>query len=321
MNIGIVGLGHLGKIHIKLLKELNAFNVSTVFDIDKDIMSACGSQYYIKTASTYEEFLTHCDAVCVVTPTPTHYDLASKAIKQGKHVFIEKPATDAIDDIKKLIKLTREANVKVQVGHVERFNPAFIAAEKYIQQPFLFEVHRLACYNKRGTDVSVVLDLMIHDIDLILSIVKSKIKRISATGTNVVSKTADLVNARIEFENGCTANLTANRVATSNVRKIRAFQKDTCVHIDLLNKLATVNHIAPLISNQKNNPIVIDTGEGNQMYGIHQSQPMIESGNALKTELEHFYNSITQNMPVPVSLLDAENALHVAKEIESLIKH
>ena len=317
MDIGIVGLGHLGKIHLKLLNEINGFNVSAIFDIDKTAMIACNKQYQVKMADSYDELLDLCEAVCVVTPTPTHFELASLAIKSGKHVFIEKPATDDLGDTKKLLKLAREADVKVQVGHVERFNPAFIAAKDYIKDPLLFEIQRLACYNKRGTDVSVILDLMIHDIDLVLSIVKSKIKRISSTGSCIVSTTPDFANTRIEFENGCIANLTANRVAFKNLREMRVFEKNTFTSIDLLNKSAGVHKIQPLST--KHNGILIDTGDNCQKYEILQLHPVIQPINAIKTELEFFHQSIIQNTDVAVSLMDAETALFVAKEIESQI--
>ena len=319
MNIGIVGLGHLGKIHLKLLNESSLFNIVGIFDIDMELTNQLASQYQTHACDSYANLLGLCDAICIVTPTPSHFELASLAIKNGKHVFIEKPATNTLDDTKKLIRLAREAGVVVQVGHVERFNPAFIAAKTFIKDPLNFEIHRLACYNVRGTDVSVVLDLMIHDIDLLMSSVKSKIKQISATGAAIVSSTADKVNARIEFENGCVANLTANRVALSNVRKIDVFQKNCYILIDLLNKTTTVNTIESLSQNTQNNGILINTGIGKQHYQIVQSEPLIQPINAIKAELDCFHNSIVDKTPIAVSLLDAESALFIAQEIENQI--
>ena len=319
MNIGIVGLGHLGKIHLKLLSESSFFNISCIFDINNTLTAQLASQYKVFGAESYNDFLKQCDAVCLVTPTPTHFELVSIAIKQGKHVFIEKPATDDFNDTKKLISLAREANVIVQVGHVERFNPAFIEAKSYIDNPILFDVKRLACYNVRGTDVSVVMDLMIHDIDLVVSSVKSKVKRISATGYTIVSKTTDVANARIEFENGCVANLTANRVALKNVRDIEICQKNGYISVDLLNKTTTVNTIVSVIEDDLNKGLVIDTGKENQNYQIVNKELVVKPINAIKAELDCFYESITKKTPIAVSLVDAEIAIFVAQEIENQI--
>jgi predicted dehydrogenase len=319
MKIGIVGLGHLGKIHLKLLSESSSFNVSCIFDINNALTKELAAQYQVYGSNSYDDFLKQCDAVCVVTPTPTHFELVSKAIKQGKHVFIEKPATPDVNDTKKLISLAREANVIVQVGHVERFNPAFTEAKPYIHNPILFDVKRLACYNVRGTDVSVVMDLMIHDIDLVMSSVKSKIKRISAVGYTMVSKTTDIVNARLEFENGCVANLTANRVALKNVRDMQISQQNGYISVDLLNKTTTICTIEPIVNDNLNKGLVIDTGESNQHYQIVETQLSVRPTNAIKAELDCFYESITKKTPIAVSLNDAEIAILVAQEIENQI--
>jgi predicted dehydrogenase len=316
MNVGIVGLGHLGKIHLKLVGEIPEFNVSAIYDIDKSVMANLSYHNNVKICDSCEELLSLCDCVLIITPTPTHYELASSAIKKGKHVFIEKPATDNPEDTKKLNRLAKEAGVIVQVGHVERFNPAFTAAKDFIKNPLHIDIERLACYNSRGTDVSVVLDLMIHDIDLLLNTIKSKIKKISATGAIIVSKTADVAHVRIEFENGCIANLTANRVALQNVRKMDVFQDNTFINIDLLNKSTTINQIVPISSHTNHKGIVIDPGTGQQKFEILHNQPIINPVNAIKTELECFYKSITQDLPLAVSLADAEIALQVVQDIE-----
>ena len=315
MNVGIVGLGHLGKIHLKLLSEMPEFKVKAIYDIDKQVISGLTYQKDVTICNNYDEILQLVDVVLVITPTPTHFELASKAIKKGKHVFIEKPATDNPDDTKTLINLAKEAGVIVQVGHVERFNPAFTAAKDHIEHPTFIEIERLACYNSRGTDVSVVLDLMIHDIDLLLNTVKSKIRKISACGAPVISKTADWANARIEFDNGCVANLTANRVAISNVRKMTVSQKNTFIHIDLLNKTTSIHKIQAITTSTGNQGIELNPGEGLQKFEMTQSQPIIKPVNAIKIELEHFYKSISENFPLAVSLSDAELALQVVHEI------
>lgn len=320
MNVGIVGLGHLGKIHLKLAGEIPEFNVSAVYDIDKNVISNLSYQNDLKLCDSYDELLDLCEAVLIITPTPTHFALASIAIKKGKHVFIEKPATDNPDDTKILISLAKEASVIVQVGHVERFNPAYTAAKDYIDNPLFIEIQRLACYNPRGTDVSVVLDLMIHDIDLILTTVKSKIRKISASGVAIVSKSADFANARIEFENGCVANLTSNRIALQNVRKMTVLQKNTFITIDLLGKTTTIHKIQPM-SHSNPKGIVLETMAGEQKFEMTQNQPVINPVNAIKTELECFYKSVAHNFPLAVSLADAEMALQVVKDIELQVHH
>lgn len=319
MNVGIVGLGHLGKIHLKLLGEIPEFNLSAIYDIDKKVLDDLVYQKNVILCNKYQELLDNCDAVLIITPTPTHFELASEAIKKGKHVFIEKPATSQPEETKKLMNLSKEAGVKVQIGHVERFNPAFTAAKSYIENPTYINIERLACYNPRGTDVSVVLDLMIHDIDLLLNTIKSKIKKISASGASIISSSPDIAHVRIEFENGCIANLTANRIATNNVRKMDILQRDTFIYIDLLNKTTTIRTIKPITNNSSNNSIVLDPGNGQSKYEVVQNQPIINPVNAIKTELESFYNSIINDLPLAVSLLDAETALLVVKEIEQQI--
>ncbi len=316
MNVGIAGLGHLGKIHLKLLGEIPQYSIKAIYDIDKQVIDSLTYQKDVTVCSNYDELLQLCEVVLIITPTPTHFELASKAIKKGKHVFIEKPATDNPDDTKVLINLAKEAGVIVQIGHVERFNPAFTAAKDYFENPTFIEIERLACYNSRGTDVSVVLDLMIHDIDLLLNTVKSKIRKISASGASIVSKTSDWAKVKIDFDNGCVANLTANRLSVSNVRKMTVFQKNTFIHVDLLNKTTNIQKINPITSNSNQKGIVLNSGVGLQQFEMLQNQPIIHPVNAIKTELEIFYKSIAENFPLAVSLADAEIALQVVKEIE-----
>lgn len=305
MTIGIVGLGHLGKIHLKLLKEIPEYTVNGIYDIDGGLTAELAVKHQVKACRDYEELLLNNEAISIVTPTPSHFELAVKAIKHGKHVFIEKPATSNPEDTQKLVKLAREAGICVQVGHVERFNPAFTAVKDHIKAPVFFEIQRLAAYNKRGTEVSVVLDLMIHDIDLVLSVVKSKIKKISATGSTIISKTPDFANARIEFDNGCVASLTANRAAPGNKRELSVFQKNTYITADLLHKTAAIHEIKQLAKNADNELVI-----------FNDLNPEVKPVNSIKQELEDFYNSIMQKTPAKVSLGDAEAALLVAQEIE-----
>ncbi len=303
MEIGIVGLGHLGKVHLKLLAEIPGFKITAIYDLNKELTTELAALYQTKACTSYDELLNCCDAVSIVTSTPTHYGLAEKAIKKGKHIFLEKPATDSFETTHRLIRLSAEAGVFIQVGHVERFNPGFIGVKPFIGIPIVFEANRLAKYNVRGTDVSVVLDLMIHDIDLLLNITQSSIKKISANGSKVVSQTVDIANARIEFDNGLVANLTANRVSPENVRSVKIFQKNTYITINLLDKTALVQKVMTEKSASNEPEIIEKFINGNPI-------------NAIKTELESFYQSIITNSPVAVSLKDAEAALKVVHEIE-----
>lgn len=307
MNIGIVGLGHLGKIHLKLLKEIPEFTVNGIYDINAALTEELAATHGVKAYDSFDDLLLHNEVISIVTPTPTHFELAMKAIKHGKHVFVEKPATSNPEDTQQLIKLAREAGICVQVGHVERFNPAFTAIQEHIKTPLFIEIQRLAAYNIRGTEVSVVLDLMIHDIDLVLSLVKSKVKKISATGSYIISKTPDFANARIEFDNGCVANLTVNRAAIASKRELSVFQKNTYVIADLLHKTAAIYELQHAGSLKK---------PDNELVTFDELKPEVKQVNSIKQELEEFYTSITQKIPAKVSLSDAEAALFVAQEVD-----
>lgn len=318
MNIGIVGLGHLGKIHLKLLLELSEFKIAGIFDSNHQVAHDLSKLYQINACKSYDELLNLVEAVVIVTPTHSHYDLASKAIKQGKHVFIEKPSTFLAEETSKLLKLSREAGVTVQVGHVERYNPAFIASKEHVKSPYLIETDRQALYNIRGTDVSVIMDLMIHDIDLVLSLVKTKVKRISAVGKALVSKNADIVTAIIEFENGCMAKLSVNRISNHNIRKLDVYQKNTHIYMDLLNKISTITEISPL-NDTTTGKTIIETLDPLVKYEMYSYKPEVQLTNAIKMELSDFYKSIAFGMPVSVSLNEAESALLVANQIEALM--
>lgn len=316
LKIGVVGAGHLGKIHIKLLKELPDFDLVGFYDINEEQAKQVASDISVNKYDSFDSLLSDVDAVDIVTPTINHFEYASKALRKGKHVFIEKPISSTVDEAKKIVDLSQEANVKVQVGHVERFNPAFIAASPYIQSPMFIETHRLAQFNPRGTDVSVILDLMIHDLDIVLSLVKSDIKKISANGVSVVSSTPDISNARIEFDNGCVANLTSSRISLKNMRKTRIFQKDAYISIDFLEKTTEIIRIQPVLC-EVNDPfaIIIDTGNENEKKQLLFEKPVSKEINSIKSELEHFYSSIKNNTPTPVTAIDGYKALSLAQKI------
>lgn len=313
-NISLIGLGYIGKIHLRLLMENPNWNVVGVYDIDKNLTRDLALQYGVKAFSSLTETLEQSQVVDIATPSSTHYDIAREAIVAGKHVFVEKPVTSSLKDAKKLQKLISEAGVVLQVGHVERFNPAFKASLPYINNPVFIEVHRLAQYNPRGTDVSVVLDLMMHDLDLILSIVKSNVRKIHVSGSALVSETADIVNARIEFENGAVANITTNRMAFKNSRKFRVFTKDNLVSINLLDKTTEVIKIKPASADTKN--MVIEPGSGRPKKEVIFEHPIILPTNAINEELNTFYMSINSNKATQVGIEDAIRTLEVAFDIE-----
>ncbi len=315
IKIGVFGAGHLGKIHIKLIKEIEKFQLIGFYDVNESVGAEVEKELDVKYFNNLNDLLELVDAVDIVTPTITHYECASKAIKKSKHIFIEKPITNTIEEAKSIINLSKEANVNVQVGHVERFNPAFLAAKDYCSQPMFIETHRLAQFNPRGTDVSVVLDLMIHDIDIILSIVNSNIKRISASGVAVVSDSPDIANARIEFDNGCVANLTASRISMKNMRKTRFFQKDTYISIDFLDKKVDVIRLKNVEGEADPLAVVIDLGAGKGSKQIYFENPQILSTNAIKMELSTFADSIIGNTIPLVPAEDGYKALDVAYKI------
>ncbi|MDD3876563.1 MAG: Gfo/Idh/MocA family oxidoreductase [Bacteroidales bacterium] len=315
LKIGVLGAGHLGKIHIKCIKQINDYELIGFYDPDFENAKKVETEFEIKRFSSIEELIEVSDVVDIVTPTVSHYECATIALKKAKHVFIEKPLTTTITEAKELIKIADEAHVKVQVGHVERFNPAFIAAYPFFNNPMFIENHRLAEFNPRGTDVPVILDLMIHDIDIILSVVKSEIKKISASGVAVISNTPDIANARIEFENGCVANLTASRISLKNMRKSRFFQKDAYIAIDFLKK--DVEIIKMQDSPDFDNPfaIIIDPGKDKPKKQITFKKPLVENTNAILMELKTFSNVIQNNEEPPVSIYDGYKSLEVAHRI------
>lgn len=316
LKIGLFGVGHLGKIHARLIKELKeTYNFIGFYDPSDDNAAYAVSEFGLKRFMTPEELLDQVDCVDIVTPTISHYELAQSALRKSKHVFIEKPITQTVEEAQKLEKLAIEAEVKVQVGHVERFNPAFKEARNFLNEPMFIETHRLAQYNPRGTDVPVVLDLMIHDLDIILSAVRSKVRRISASGVAVVSETPDIANARIEFENGCVANLTASRISLKNMRKTRFFQKDAYISVDFLNRETEVVKMGVVEGEPDPFDLILDLGNGKPKRKIEIFKPGIATSNAIREELESFAHSIENDTVPLVSIHDGTYALEIARQI------
>ncbi len=315
LKIGVLGAGHLGKIHIKCIKEIGNLDLVGFYDPNTEIAQQAATEFEIKSFKSINELIDAVDAVDIVTPTISHFDCASKALKKSKHVFIEKPLTTTLKEAKELIELAKEANVKVQVGHVERFNPAFLVAKPYCSQPMFIETHRLAQFNPRGTDVPVVLDLMIHDIDIILSLVKSNIKKISASGVAIVSDTPDITNARLEFDNGCVANLTASRISMKNMRKTRIFQKDAYIAVDFLKKNVEIIRLNDVVGEADPLSVIIDLGKNKTKKQLFFEKPEVLATNAIKTELEDFYDSVINNTEPTVTIYDGYNSLEIAYKI------
>jgi predicted dehydrogenase len=316
LKIGVLGAGHLGKIHLRCIREISNYDLIGFYDPDDHTAATVEKEFGIARYAAIEDLIKEADVIDIVTPTISHFDCASRALKMSKHVFIEKPVVTTPEEARLLITFAEEADVKVQVGHVERFNPAFLAVQPYLKHPMFIEAHRLAQFNPRGTDVPVILDLMIHDIDIILSVVKSPIKRIHASGVKVVSDTPDIANARIEFDNGCVANLTASRISMKNMRKARFFQRDAYIAVDFLTKSVEIIRM-----NDVKEPVedpfamIIDLGEGKGKKQIFMDKPEVKAINAIKTELESFYHAIVNNTIPPVTINDGYEALDVAYQI------
>ncbi len=312
INVGVFGIGHLGKFHLNNWKEISNIELVGFYDPNDSAAAEVEKKYQLKRFMNPDELMNLSDVVDIVTPTIHHFELCKKAITAGKHVFVEKPLANTMDEARELVKLSKEANIKIQVGHVERFNPAFMAVDKNTLRPMFIEVHRLSQFNPRGTDVSVILDLMIHDIDIILHMVNSNVKFISANGVAVMSDTPDIANVRIEFDNGCVANLTSSRISMKKMRKMRLFQKDSYIGIDFLEKKA---EIIKLNSAEDKNVFTFDIETNHGKKTIAISNPVIHDGNAIKMELEAFIESIVQNTEPPVSVLDGFRAMDVAHQI------
>src|SRR5689334_976391 len=312
LKIGVFGVGHLGKFHLNNWKEIPGTELVGFYDPDDDAAKNVSEKYQLARFVDADALVDACDAIDVVAPTNFHFDLCEKAIKKGKHVFVEKPLANTMEEARLLVKLVEESGVKCQVGHVERFNPAFLALKGMQLNPMFIEVHRLAQFNPRGTEVSVILDLMIHDIDIILSLVRSDVKAISASGVGVMTETPDIANVRIEFHNGCVANLTSSRISMKKMRKIRLFQKDAYIGIDFLNKKTEVIKMA---GEADANAFSFDIETPNGPKTVAISNPAVTDHNAIKEELVAFKNAIQNNSKPIVSEIDGLMAMDVAHQI------
>jgi predicted dehydrogenase len=312
LKVGVFGVGHLGKFHLNNWKEIEGVELVGFFDPDDANAASAAQKYGLQRFTDAAMLMDSCDAVDIVAPTTHHFALCEMAIRRGRHVFVEKPLANTMEEARELVKLAKEANIRFQVGHVERFNPAFLALKDYQLQPMFIEVHRLAQFNPRGTDVSVILDLMIHDIDIILSLVQSNVNYISANGVAVMSDTPDIANVRIEFDNGCVANLTSSRISMKKMRKMRLFQKDAYIGIDFLDKKT---EIIKLNSPGDKNVFTFDIETSTGKKTIAIASPGVQEVNAIKMELEEFRNAIVNNTETPVSVVDGFRAMDIAHQI------
>ncbi|MCZ2223711.1 MAG: Gfo/Idh/MocA family oxidoreductase [Chitinophagales bacterium] len=318
LKVGIFGVGHLGKFHLNNWKEIEGVKIVGFFDPNNETAKEVSTTYGIKRFTDEDKLIDACDAIDVVVPTDWHFEICMKVVRKGKHIFVEKPLCNTITEAKTLMNMVREANIKMQVGHVERFNPAYLALKDLKLNPMFIEVHRLAQFNPRGTEVSVILDLMIHDLDIILSLVKSDVKSISANGVAVMTDTPDIANVRIEFNNGCVANLTSSRISMKKMRKMRLFQKDSYIGIDFLEKKT---EIIKLKQPEDKNVFSfdVDTPKGKKTIAV--ANPEILSANAIKLELESFVDSVINNKPTVVSEIDGFLAMEVAHQILNKINN
>ncbi|GAA4970927.1 Gfo/Idh/MocA family oxidoreductase [Algibacter aquimarinus] len=314
LNAGVLGAGHLGKIHLRLLKQSEKYNLVGFYDADEENGKRVEQEFGYTFFNSIDALIDAVDMVDIVTPTLSHYDCAKQAIAKGKHIFIEKPITNTVEEAEHIRELLAEHNLRGQVGHVERFNPAYLAVKDDIKSPMFIETHRLAEFNPRGTDVPVVLDLMIHDIDIILSVVKSKVKNVSASGVAVISDTPDIANARLEFENGCVANLTASRISLKKMRKARFFQKDAYISVDFLTKKCEVVKMKDAPENPGDFDMILQNAEGIKKQ-IYFDNPPVPDNNSILDELETFADAINNNTTPVVTLHDGTEALRVATQI------
>jgi len=321
LRVGVIGVGHLGSLHAKMFSGIPSAEFIGVMDSDRARAGSVAKEFGVTAFSTPGEILGRVEAVSIAAPTSEHFSLARCAMEAGVHVFVEKPIASTVAQAELLVNLARERKVKVQVGHIERFNPALLALEKYSLQPMFIESHRLAQFNPRGTDVAVVLDLMIHDIDIIVSLVHSPVAGIEANGVAVVSDTIDIANARIRFENGCVANVTASRISQKKMRKMRLFQKDAYISVDFSEGVAEVFRLRSGDDTAEKNTLLLgEIGSGAVKRTIVYERPEVMEVNALEYELERFIHAVQHDEEPAVTAEEGLRALRLAHEIMARIQ-
>jgi predicted dehydrogenase len=321
--VGVFGVGHLGKIHASLYRDVKPADLVGIYDSDIDKAKKVADELNVAAFSDIDELLGKVEAVNIVTPTSTHYEIAKRALDHNCHLFVEKPIMASEREAEEIIRIAKEKNKLLQVGHIERFNPAVLAIADVSLKPLFIESHRLASFNPRGTDVAVILDLMIHDLDLILSLVKSKPVQIDASGVGVISDTLDIANARIQFESGCVANITASRISTKKMRKMRVFQPNSYISIDFVEGFSEIYYMDDTAATFKNGTLAFSLGQiesGDKRKDIKYNKLQRTDVNPLKYELNGFIESIQANLPPLVSGEDGVAALRLAHQVIAKIE-
>jgi predicted dehydrogenase len=314
IKVGVIGVGHLGSLHAKMFSSIDSVKLEGVYDSDISRAQNIAAEFQTKSFDSIDMLLPHVDVVSIATPTSSHHTVAMQVLAAGKHLFIEKPITESSEQANDLVEIARKKNLKIQVGHIERFNPALLSIDKFKLHPMFIESHRLAQFNPRGTDVAVIHDLMIHDIDIILSLVKSNVVNIQANGVAVVTNNIDIANARIQFENGCVANVTASRISASKMRKMRLFQRDAYISVNFLDGTSEVFKMVDVNDNTSPSTMMLGMVEATNKKIIYE-KPVRKEVNALKYELELFIDCIVNDKEPEVSAEDGKRALEVAHEI------
>ncbi len=321
LSVGVIGVGHLGKLHTKMFKQIENCALVGVFDANPEQAKSVAAEFGVSAFNSIDDLLLKVNAVSIATTTSAHFEVAKKCLEKNIHVFVEKPITATIEEAEKLVEISKNKNLKLQVGHIERFNPGLISLDSYISEPRFIQTDRLSQFNPRGTDVAVVLDLMIHDIDIILSLIKSNVKQIDANGVAVVSDHIDIANARIQFENGAVANVTASRISQKKMRKMRIFQKDHYISLDFVTGVSEIYRLQPV--DQSAQPDSISFGEigvGEKKKRLVYEQPEHKEINALNYELQLFVDSVLYDKKIVVSGEDGLRALKVAEIIINKIE-
>lgn len=308
LRVGVIGTGYLGKFHAEKYARMDDVDLVGIADINKSQAEKIAKQYSVRAYTNHKDILNKVDAVSIVVPTPAHFKVSRDFLKHNVDVLIEKPITTTIEEADELIRLAESKGLIIQVGHLERFNPAVIALRDYVKKPMFIESHRLSTYKERATDVSVVLDLMIHDIDIISNFVRSKIKSIHAAGIPVISGHVDIANARLEFENGCVANVTASRISTRDERKIRLFQKDAYISVDFANHEITI-----VKQSEKDESSIIP--------GMGINQLCFTKTDALDDELKSFVKAVKTRKSPEVTGQVGRSALKIALSIMQQIQN
>ena len=291
-KVGVIGVGHLGKHHVQHFSNITDVDLQGIYDINHEVSERISREHKTRSYSSLFELIERVDAVSIVTPTKDHKTIAKKCIEEGKHVFIEKPITQTVEEADELIELAKNKNIIIQVGHIERLNPALIPLKNYDINPKFVEVQRLAPYMIRGSDIPVVLDLMIHDIDIVLSLIPSPITHIESTGVSRMTQSVDIANARISFENGAIANLTSSSVAKDRVRKLKIFQQDLYITVDFLIGLTEIYKAMDGNQGQPGAIMTAPLKANGQNRQIIYEKPSIPKTDALKMELENFVKAV-----------------------------